>query len=74
MLTTVIGGIGSACSPNFAKIVGTCAICGVRMGGMMSAGAFVVNDVLFLHELGEKTGIYSIFGTNGAHIAALIGG
>ncbi|KAK6596507.1 major facilitator superfamily transporter [Botrytis cinerea] len=74
MSTTVIGGIGSASSPNFATIVGTCAICGVGMGGMMSVGAFVVNDMLFLHELGGKTGIYSIFGTNGAHIAALIGG
>ncbi|TEY47611.1 hypothetical protein BOTCAL_0303g00030 [Botryotinia calthae] len=28
MLTTVIGGIVSACSPNFATLVGTRAICG----------------------------------------------
>lgn len=74
MLMTVIGGIGSACSPSFATIVGTCAIYGVGIGGMMSVGAVVVNDMFSLHELGEKTGIYSIFVTNGAHIAALIGG
>ncbi|KAF7945046.1 hypothetical protein EAE96_009829 [Botrytis aclada] len=74
MLTTVIGGIGSACSPTFATLVGTRAICGVGMGGMMSVGTAVVNDMFFLHERGEKTGVYSIFVTNGAHIAALIGG
>ncbi|TGO82316.1 hypothetical protein BPOR_0863g00010 [Botrytis porri] len=74
MLTTVIGGIDSACSPNFATLVGTRAICGVEMGGMMSVGTAVVNDMFFLHERGEKTGIYSIFVTNGAHIAAIIGG
>ncbi|TGO25401.1 hypothetical protein BPAE_0081g00350 [Botrytis paeoniae] len=74
MLTTVIGGIGSACSPNFATLVGTRAICGVGMCGMMSVGTAVANDMFFLHERGEKTGIYSIFVINGAYIAALIGG
>ncbi|THV52413.1 hypothetical protein BGAL_0080g00010 [Botrytis galanthina] len=73
-LTTVIGGIGSACSPNFATLVGTRAICGVGMGSMMSVGTAVANEMVFLHERGEKTSMYSIFVTNGGHIAALIGG
>ncbi|KAF7852898.1 uncharacterized protein EAF02_012128 [Botrytis sinoallii] len=38
----------------------------------MSVGTAIVNDMFFLHEQREKTGIYSIFVTNGAHIAALI--
>lgn len=40
----------------------------------MSVGTAVINDIFFLHERGEKTGIYVIFVTNGAHVAALIGG
>lgn len=40
----------------------------------MSVGTAVVNDLFFLHERGEKTGIYVIFVTNGAHVGALVGG
>ena len=71
VLFTVIGGIGSACSPSFGPLVGTRAITGLGMGGMMSVGTPVVNDIFFFHERGEKTGVYVIFVTNGAHIAAL---
>lgn len=38
---------------------------------MMSVGTACVNDMFFLHERGEMTGVYSIFVTNGAHVAAL---
>lgn len=37
----------------------------------MSVGTACVNDMFFLHERGEKTGVYSIFIVNGAHVAAL---
>jgi len=37
----------------------------------MSVGTACVNDMFFLHERGAKTGVYSIFVTNGAHVAAL---
>lgn len=37
----------------------------------MSVGTAVVNDMFFLHERGEKTGVYTIFVTNGAHFAVL---
>lgn len=37
----------------------------------MSVGTACVSDMFFLHERGEKTGIYTIFVTNGAHIAAI---
>jgi MFS family permease len=71
---TIIGSIGSAVSPSFGPLVGTRAITGFGFGGMMSVGTAVVNDIFFLHERGEKTGVYVIFVTNGAHVAALIGG
>ncbi|KAJ5032242.1 uncharacterized protein L3040_008851 [Drepanopeziza brunnea f. sp. 'multigermtubi'] len=74
ILITVMGGIGSGASPNFSALLGTRALCGFGFGGMMSVGTACVNDMFFLHERGEKTGVYSIFVTNGAHVAALIGG
>jgi MFS family permease len=68
---TIMGGIGSGLSPSFNTLVGTRALCGFGFGGMMSVGTACVNDMFFLHERGEKTGVYSIFVTNGAHIAAI---
>lgn len=71
---TIMGGIGSGLSPNFCALVGTRALCGFGFGGMMSVGTASINDMFFLHERGEKTGVYSLFVTNGAHVAAIIGG
>ncbi len=71
ILLTVLGGIGSGLSPDFSSLLGTRALCGFGFGGMMSVGTACVNDMFFLHERGAKTGVYSIFITNGAHIAAL---
>jgi MFS family permease len=68
---TMLGGVGSAVSPNFSALLGTRAMAGFGMGGMMSVGTACVNDMFFLHERGEKTGVYSILVTNGAHVAAL---
>ena len=73
MVITIMGGIGSAVSPNFAALTGTRAMCGFGFGGMMSVGTCCVNDMFFLHERGEKTGIYSVLVTNGAHVALLSG-
>lgn len=68
---TIMGGIGSGLSPDFSALLGTRAMAGFGFGGMMSVGTACVNDMFFLHERGEKTGVYSIFITNGAHFAAL---
>ncbi|KAH8802470.1 major facilitator superfamily domain-containing protein [Xylogone sp. PMI_703] len=40
----------------------------------MGIGASVVADLYFTHERGKYMGIYILFVTNGAHIAALVGG
>ncbi|CAG8981941.1 hypothetical protein HYALB_00013889 [Hymenoscyphus albidus] len=74
ILITLMGGVGSGASPNFDALLVTRALCGFGFGGMMSVGTACVNDIFFLHERGEKTGVYSIFIVNGAHVAALIGG
>jgi MFS family permease len=71
IIITILGGIGSGASPNFAALLGTRAMCGFGFGGMMSVGTSCVNDLFFLHERGEKMGVYSVFVTNGAHVAVL---
>ncbi|KAF9061182.1 major facilitator superfamily domain-containing protein [Rhodocollybia butyracea] len=74
MLLTIAGGIGSGASTTYAGVAITRVLCGAGFGGMMSVGTSCINDMFFLHERGEKTGIYVIFVTNGSHIAALVGG
>ncbi|RAL58789.1 hypothetical protein DID88_009202 [Monilinia fructigena] len=74
ILLTIIGGVTSASSTTFSQLVGTRAICGFGFGGMMSVGTACVNDMFFLHQRGEATGVYSVFVTNGAHVASIIGG
>ncbi|PQE31051.1 hypothetical protein CJF32_00006063 [Rutstroemia sp. NJR-2017a WRK4] len=74
IVLTIVGGIASARVSTFPALVGTRAICGIGFGGMMSVGTSCVNDMFFFHQRGEATGIYSVFVTNGAHVAAIIGG
>ncbi|KAJ7083037.1 major facilitator superfamily domain-containing protein [Mycena crocata] len=74
ILITIAGGIGSGHSTTYVGVAITRGLCGGGFGGMMSVGTSCVNDMFFLHERGEKTGIYVIFVTNGAHVAALFGG
>ncbi|KAF4549206.1 Efflux pump-like protein 6 [Elsinoe fawcettii] len=47
---------------------------GVGTSAGMGVGAAVVADLYFLHERGRMMGIYTVFVTNGAHVAAMIGG
>ena len=71
ILITVAGSIGSGMAPTFGALLGTRALSGFGFGGMMSVGTACVNDMYFLHERGKATGVYSVFITNGAHVAAL---
>lgn len=71
LLIAVLGNIGSAKSTTFPALLGTRALNGIGFAGMMSVGTACVSDMFFLHERGEKTGIYTIFVTNGAHFAAI---
>lgn len=67
----ILGNVGSANSKTYSALLGTRALNGIGMAGMMSVGTACLNDMFFLHERGEKTGIYTIFVTNGGHIAFL---
>lgn len=71
ILITIAGSIASGKAPTFSALIGTRALSGFGFGGMMSVGTACVNDMFFLHERGKATGVYTIFVTNGAHVAAL---
>jgi MFS family permease len=71
ILLTIAGSIAAAKAPTFSALLGCRAISGFGFGGMMSVGTACVNDMFFLHERGKATGVYTIFITNGAHVAAL---
>lgn len=71
ILITIAGSIASGKAPTFHALLGTRALSGFGFGGMMSVGTACVNDLFFLHERGKATGVYTIFVTNGAHVAAL---
>ncbi|CAK7204856.1 hypothetical protein SEUCBS139899_007618 [Sporothrix eucalyptigena] len=73
-LITIVTHIATARTTTFAQLVGVRAVNGIGFGGMMALGTPVLNDMFYMHERGEMTGVYSIFVTNGAHIAVLTGG
>ncbi|EPE04869.1 mfs general substrate transporter [Ophiostoma piceae UAMH 11346] len=71
---TIVSHIATARTNTFASLVGVRALNGIGFGGMMALGTPVLNDMFFMHERGEMTGVYTIFVTNGAHVAVLFGG
>lgn len=73
-ICVILGQVGAAKSTTFSALLGARAVCGIGMGGMMSVGTTCLNDMFFLHERGEKSGVYTIFVTNGAHVAVMTGG
>ncbi|KAI0136312.1 major facilitator superfamily domain-containing protein [Xylariales sp. AK1849] len=73
-LFTILSHIGTARTTNMPALLGCRALNGIGFGGMMSMGTSILNDMFFTHERGEKTGVYSIFVTNGAHVAVIAGG
>ncbi|KAL9106505.1 MAG: hypothetical protein Q9227_008484 [Pyrenula ochraceoflavens] len=50
------------------------AFVGIGTSAGMGIGACVVADLYFMHERGKYMGIFVVFVTNGAHLAAVVGG
>ncbi|KXL42978.1 hypothetical protein M433DRAFT_58968 [Acidomyces richmondensis BFW] len=71
-------GIASQCAcavaPTWAGILTARAFVGIGTSAGMGIGAAVVADMFFMHERGKYMGIYIVFVTNGAHLAAVVGG
>ncbi|TKX19743.1 MFS transporter-like protein 147 [Elsinoe australis] len=66
--------LASAFAPTWGGILVARFFVGVGTSAGMGIGAAVVADLYFLHERGRMMGIYTVFVTNGAHVAAMIGG
>lgn len=71
-------GIAAQCAAGAAKTWGGIlvarAFVGVGTSAGMGIGAACVADMFFMHDRGRYMGVYTVFVTNGAHVAALIGG
>ncbi|KAL2004461.1 hypothetical protein VTN00DRAFT_3490 [Thermoascus crustaceus] len=65
---------GSAVASSWGSLLVARAFVGIGTSVSMGIGATVVSDLYFMHERGTYMGIYVVFVTNGAHIAAIVGG
>ncbi|GAB7352450.1 hypothetical protein MBLNU459_g2861t1 [Dothideomycetes sp. NU459] len=77
IFVTVIGIVAhcaSAATKSWGGILAARAFVGFGTSAGMGIGAAVVSDLYFFHERGRYMGIWTVFVTNGAHVAALIGG
>lgn len=71
LLLTTAGAIGSAKATTFPTLLGTRVLNGIGISCLMAVGPACINDIFYLHERGFKTGIFTVFITNGAHVAVL---
>ncbi|KIW90026.1 uncharacterized protein Z519_09456 [Cladophialophora bantiana CBS 173.52] len=77
LVSTVIGivaTVGSGVAKTWHTLIIARVFSGVGVGAAMALGAATVNDMFFLHERGMKMGVFTVFLTNGAHVAPVIGG
>lgn len=70
----IIAQCASASAKTWGGILAARAFVGVGTSAGMGIGAACVADMFFMHDRGRYMGVYTVFVTNGAHVAALIGG
>lgn len=61
-------------SKSWSGILASRAFVGIGTSAGMGIGAATVADMYFMHERGRYMGFYVVFISNGAHVAAIIGG
>lgn len=69
-LCNVIAGFANS----WSGLLVTRVFCGIGSGAAASIGAATICDLYFMHERGLYMGIFTLFLTNGAHLAPLVGG
>lgn len=71
-------GIASQCAcavaPTWSGILAARVFVGIGTSAGMGIGGAVVVDMFCMHERGRHMGIYTVFVSNGAHAAAIVGG
>lgn len=70
----LLGTIGSAVAKSWGTLIFARFVSGIGLGAAMSLGAATVNDMFFMHERGTFMGVFTVFITNGAHVAPIFGG
>lgn len=77
LLGALIGGvtnIAAGYSPTWSGLLATRVFNGIFAGSPGAIGAATICDLFFMHERGFFMGIFTLFLTNGPHLAPLIGG
>ncbi|KAH8805131.1 major facilitator superfamily domain-containing protein [Xylogone sp. PMI_703] len=77
IISTAVGiaaNAGCAVCKSWAPLLVARACVGIGTSVGMGIGASVVSDMYFMHQRGLYMGIYVVFVTNGAHVAAIVGG
>lgn len=64
----------SGAAKTWGGILAARAFVGVGTSAGMGIGAAAVADMFFMHERGKYMGLFVVFVTNGAHLAAVVGG
>lgn len=70
----IVAQCASAVASTWGGILAARAFVGIGTSAGMGIGAAVVADLYFMHERGRFMGVYIVFVSNGAHLAAVIGG
>ncbi|KAJ9493834.1 hypothetical protein LTR99_011156 [Exophiala xenobiotica] len=70
----IAAGAGCAVAKTWGSLIAARVFVGVGTAPGMAIGAAAVSDMYFMHERGRMMGIYVVFITNGAHVAAVCGG
>jgi len=73
-LVAIATNFGSGASQKWIQVVATRVLNGIGASAAPGLGAATVCDLYFLHERGFYMGIYTVFLTNGPHLAPIIGG
>ena len=67
-----ITNVAAGYSPTWAGILATRAFNGIAGGSPAAIGAATICDIFYLHERGFYMGIFTLFLTNGPHVAPLV--
>ncbi len=73
-LIGAVTNIAAGYSPTWAGLLATRAFNGIAAGSPGAIGAATICDLFCMHERGVWMGIFTLFLTNGPHVAPLIGG
>lgn len=73
-LIAALANLGAGHCATWGGVMATRALSGLGAGSVVALGAATTCDLYFLHERGFFMGIFTVFLTNGPHLAPLVGG